>query len=494
MARKGNRKVRTGCLTCKIRKVKCDEGKPSCHRCVSTGRKCDGYAPSASAVSTLQWHRPRSHFPGVNSPAEIRHLQFFWEVAAPGMSGPTDPYFWTSLVLQFGSFEPAVRHSLIAISSLYERLLLHPRHTLKDDGVALAHYNAAIRATQAVDNAPLVLLVCVLFICVEFLRGDRARATQHCQHGARLLAAVAPAHPWAREHLAPLFRRLSLFPFFFGRGAASFAVAADPVPPAFAAGVVDAQCHADDLLRRAVRLLRRADPHRLGRDPLPRALLSERAEIRDMLRVWQAAFHALGPEQMAAARRDTVCNILMRYEIARMWTETALERSEMAFDAFVDRFRWLVDEAAKLAARDSNNNGRTPVFSFEMAFVPSLFFIAIKCRCLDTRLRALALLKRLGARRETLWEVPTVYATGKLIIELEHGVVLDEAGRMCTAPSCPGLPADEARVREITTDPELRTRVNPATGVEEFGKMLGLFMKTVEGEIYLRNEFIAETL
>jgi hypothetical protein len=64
--RKGNKKVKTGCLICKyaivprqsvdgllkhlkltdiirIRRVKCDEGKPNCQRCISTGRKCDGY-------------------------------------------------------------------------------------------------------------------------------------------------------------------------------------------------------------------------------------------------------------------------------------------------------------------------------------------------------------------------------------------------------------------------------------------------------------------
>lgn len=40
-----HRKVRTGCITCKIRHKKCDETKPACRRCTSTGRKCDGYAP-----------------------------------------------------------------------------------------------------------------------------------------------------------------------------------------------------------------------------------------------------------------------------------------------------------------------------------------------------------------------------------------------------------------------------------------------------------------
>ncbi|KHO00691.1 uncharacterized protein MAM_01469 [Metarhizium album ARSEF 1941] len=36
-------KVRTGCLTCRARHVKCDEGKPECYRCVSSRRPCKGY-------------------------------------------------------------------------------------------------------------------------------------------------------------------------------------------------------------------------------------------------------------------------------------------------------------------------------------------------------------------------------------------------------------------------------------------------------------------
>lgn len=45
--RKAHKKVRTGCLTCKIRRKKCDETKPTCLRCTSTGRKCDGYPQPA---------------------------------------------------------------------------------------------------------------------------------------------------------------------------------------------------------------------------------------------------------------------------------------------------------------------------------------------------------------------------------------------------------------------------------------------------------------
>ena len=48
--RKPHSKVKTGCLTCKIRKKKCDEAKPACRRCLDTGRSCDGYMKANASV------------------------------------------------------------------------------------------------------------------------------------------------------------------------------------------------------------------------------------------------------------------------------------------------------------------------------------------------------------------------------------------------------------------------------------------------------------
>ncbi|KAI1453382.1 hypothetical protein F4805DRAFT_376604 [Annulohypoxylon moriforme] len=39
-----------GCLRCRQRRVKCDEGKPSCQRCVNRGEICEGYRDEASIV------------------------------------------------------------------------------------------------------------------------------------------------------------------------------------------------------------------------------------------------------------------------------------------------------------------------------------------------------------------------------------------------------------------------------------------------------------
>lgn len=37
------RRTRTGCLTCRARRVKCDEQRPSCQRCTSANVECAGY-------------------------------------------------------------------------------------------------------------------------------------------------------------------------------------------------------------------------------------------------------------------------------------------------------------------------------------------------------------------------------------------------------------------------------------------------------------------
>lgn len=45
---------RGGCLTCKKRKLKCDEAKPTCQRCVIEERECEGYANGNKTISETE--------------------------------------------------------------------------------------------------------------------------------------------------------------------------------------------------------------------------------------------------------------------------------------------------------------------------------------------------------------------------------------------------------------------------------------------------------
>ncbi|KAI0534442.1 hypothetical protein GGR58DRAFT_59287 [Xylaria digitata] len=492
MPRKGNAKVRTGCLTCKVRKVKCDEDKPSCRRCTTTGRKCDGYAPPSTS-SVLSWHRPRHLFPNVNDASERRCLRFFVEVAAPVLSGPLDSYFWTHLILQFSQMEPAVRHSVIAVSSLYEQVHRHRdvSSLLPDDNLILSHYNAAIQHLKVMKNESLVLLVCILFVCIEFLRGNRAAATEHSQHGISILKRVEEAFPWAKEHLSPIFRRLGVFPFFFAvvdRPQPNLLCLDDTISSFSTAS--DAQFYLDGILGRTVRLIRRGDVYRLGcmrNKPVSPDLIAEQDLTRTLLDKWHSSFVQLESEvprsMLVPVHR---CNMFIRYQICRVWVETPFESRQTIYDEYIGIFRSMVDSATTMGSSDYY--AKPVKFTFEMGFIPLLYFAAMKCRCLETRLRALSLMRRLGAARENLWEMVTMFASAKRIIEIEHGAVLTDDGQLSGEPSCSGLPPDEMRIQDAATKPQ--PLVQMVDGVERIGRLGGFFMRTIDDRIYVRSEFL----
>ncbi|KAG8666893.1 hypothetical protein FPOAC1_011715 [Fusarium poae] len=197
MPRKGSRKVRSGCLTCKARKVKCDEGKPSCQRCVIGGRVCQGLDFSNQAKSSLQLVQPRNHVLGDTVRSESRVMEFFCNVAAPSLSGPIDPYFWTHIVLQLAELEPCVRHSVMTISSLFENRRsrdISSAVAVQRNVVALKHYNAAIRELQGPRRLDLglTLLTCLLFVCIEVLHANGDIAIRHCYHGINLMGTSDP--------------------------------------------------------------------------------------------------------------------------------------------------------------------------------------------------------------------------------------------------------------------------------------------------------------
>ncbi|CAH0020799.1 unnamed protein product [Clonostachys rhizophaga] len=60
-----NRKTFSGCWSCRERKIKCDEAKPTCRQCMKSHLECKGYG------LRLQWiinKQPDAEFPGVSNP------------------------------------------------------------------------------------------------------------------------------------------------------------------------------------------------------------------------------------------------------------------------------------------------------------------------------------------------------------------------------------------------------------------------------------------
>jgi hypothetical protein len=164
--------------------VKCDEGKPYCERCGTTGRKCDGYEPephklefiSRSSSSALT--RSPS-FELLGNEKERRSFHFFLTRTAPQLSAFYGEPFWSHLILQASHYEPSIRHAITALGSLHERFededgFVSRRNTDQSyDSFALQEYGLAIQALvkpfsrnqpQAID---VCLTSCILFACFE---------------------------------------------------------------------------------------------------------------------------------------------------------------------------------------------------------------------------------------------------------------------------------------------------------------------------------------
>jgi hypothetical protein len=179
--------MRTKLTCCLVRRVKCDEAKPCCYACISTGRKCDGYglnieAPphlSVAFVGALN-QAPSIEFPGTEK--ESWSLYFFRQQTAPQLSGFFRSGFWETRLLQVAHHEPSVRHAVLALGFLHAKIqrdnnfIIENRTNGWTDDLPLKHYGQAVnillqplsqKGHQAID----VYLICsILFACIEVSR------------------------------------------------------------------------------------------------------------------------------------------------------------------------------------------------------------------------------------------------------------------------------------------------------------------------------------
>ncbi|KAH8883408.1 hypothetical protein GQ53DRAFT_664030 [Thozetella sp. PMI_491] len=497
MARKGSVKVRTGCITCRIRKIKCDEAKPHCDRCTRTGRKCDGYKDAETSSIT---HQPRRLFPACTQPSEARALHFFRARVAAGLSGPYDSYFWTDLVLQLSNSEPIVRHALVAISSLYENLSCRDNDLgkLKSNEFALAHYNTAVRSLREVRHEPLVLLACLLFICIEVVQENRAQAVIHCQHGVAILESIRSTALWSQSYLAPIFRRLSTMPIFFGGIGTPRLIPPQFVPSGFAS-FEEANYFIEDAVGRTMDLSRYGDSYRYGASygqEVSPGLVKMQAELLQSIGRLRPALSKFKRQIIAHQRplseEEEVWLLLfnVRIEICHIWTSGTLDPSEEVYDRLLNNFRHLTQLCKNLSQKlQPRIDTLGPEFRLEIGYLVLVHLVGTKCRDLRLRLEGLQLVKTYGAVREAFWDAQKMYKCDRRIIEIEHNLTLDEFDQPVGDFSWDDIPPDSLRVRDTTFDQNL-VICGEVGGKPVTGHPLAFIKRDAEGNLFRQCELV----
>lgn len=391
------------------------------------------------------------------------------------------------MALQLAEDVPAVKHAAIAVSELYQGFgniqgCSKTTHTARN--VALGHYNRAIHHMMSFTNAnhDTALLVCVLFICMEFLLGHASEAIAHVVHGSRLLAS---GHD---SRLAPIFRHLLVFPFFFARSLPPH-LTVPGTAQIWGKGALmspsQAQAALDLLSYEVVKLVRMTDYSRIGAsgEGLPHyAPRREQLRLRNGLRQWGNNFSGLKSMVESNAHRSSLCLLEVRWLILSIWVDTCLAQDEMVYDHHQHRFERIL-HLANTVQRPADP--KLVAFSFVMGYSPLLHFVVIKCRHLVLRLRALALLKSLSCDRESLWDKDLLYATGKRIVELEHGVEVPadlNADFIDSAPTNAVLPIDERRIRDNMLEGD-REVLHDDSGAQRIRQKVCFLMRNVEGDL-----------
>ncbi|KAK3313471.1 hypothetical protein B0H66DRAFT_353006 [Apodospora peruviana] len=469
--RKGSKKVRTGCITCKIRKVKCDEAKPFCIRCTKTGRRCDGYLPSVkrqrgsshlagrgTTGGFLDPHGSLTVFYEWASADEVRSFQFFQHVTAPCLSGDFDGAFWRVLVLQICQTEPAVKHAVLAVSSLHEGMMrgMVPYAELGDrQSFALWQYNKAIACLldqmRHADAKPLVpLLTCVLFVCIEFMQSKDRESLIHLEQGRQILGQLGrksrnPEIDIIKQHLVPVYTRLSLTSLMIGCDPVAIPVSlktAVEIPVQFET-IDEVRYTLYDFMDECLRFSKKSNPTKYG--PVPpeemRAFEDEQDYLLSKLAKFNVAFSLYQSTKAKEAPAGAIALIQIHIHTTFIWISTALSNRETAFDDHVTTFSAIIplatsfmDSLGAPAARENlpgkQTAAQTPtaadsrrfsaMFAFEMHVIAPLYFVATKCRHPIIRRSALRLLRRNPARRENLWRANIMASIAEYIIKLEE--------------------------------------------------------------------------
>ncbi|KAF7873985.1 hypothetical protein EAF04_002657 [Stromatinia cepivora] len=202
--------VRTGCRTCKIRRVKCGEEKPFCKRCTSTGRRCDGY----EIITDLKNRNGTKKQPSISTvvqsnalqdPLETIMLDFFHAYTAAEFAGDFSTEFWERRIFQAATIEPSIRHCIVALGAIHKNHIdtyqqgQAAENPTPTQAFAFRQYTKAIRILrESIIREPhsleMTLISCILFICFDCLVGDQAAGLVHLKSGLKILDNINATH------------------------------------------------------------------------------------------------------------------------------------------------------------------------------------------------------------------------------------------------------------------------------------------------------------
>ena len=410
----------------------------------------------------------------IDSPEDLRLLEFFHLRCLPTIPGYTKSRIFP-LVPQLGSAEPAIKHAMLAIASLYEeteslgRPLNKKPPTSRDssvskpEAVAMKHYTKALSELRQGLNSKktsstMVLIACMLFTCVEALRGQDEAALAHIENGLNIISNLKKRHEsesisGQRSHsisqdsqfTEPLFGAFSALRLLALsikeqnlRGKLKIEPRAlEDCPPRFTfSTLAEARTALEPILNNVANIIYSKAEAANAASPGPDPAATRTIQVDAQIRRWSRAFDAVMIEtsRQSYANDSPVFEHMKTYPlILRIYAKLVSIRlwvsywpvGDPSLDAMNPDFEELLDLVERCTISQSQgrvsipgNKFRPPLFIMNMGIIPAIFFTACKCPSIALRCRAIEMLER-NPRREVLWDSTNCARNARNLMEME---------------------------------------------------------------------------
>jgi hypothetical protein len=349
-----------------------------------------------------------------------------------------------------------------------------------EENLSLIEYNKAIRHLRQSlnrsdkDALRVCLITCMLFVCLELLRGGFKAGHAHLSNGLRILHEIQSregittndgdiilrSHAQSVEDtLIEVFSRLNVQTALFSQvssyllfvGENDQALRTYDIPPTFSS-LRDARKHLDALMNGSHSLGQQASQLLLRGQSFPEVLYQNQEHLETALMKWFVALDSSRKELNKTPSWRTKFGMPMLFlyhTMTKIMAATSLRGvDEMIFDNYLPDFELLLKQSSDLwdmmlfelkkSMRTKGNNMPDINFTIDMGFIPPLYYSLAKCRQPNLRRMILRLLKNVP-HREGAWDGFTVIHMGRILIELEEGGIYEgiDIVPSCSLPDSP---------------------------------------------------------
>ncbi|KAB8257606.1 hypothetical protein BDV32DRAFT_80724 [Aspergillus pseudonomiae] len=462
--------VRTGCRTCKIRKTKCDEGRPSCLKCRSTGRICDGYEDIVNdELHAYALSQGPSTWDFLSQDGgENENFFFFRSVTTFTLAGSFDTDFWSHRLLQVSHHYPALRHGMAALACIHREYATDSTPSTqsrigesRNMEFALRQTNKSIQALLKLLSEPVlsnqdkmvVLATCILYTCMCSLQGRQYQAFMHINNGLKLFHQWGvgeklnsqPAAWKGADMLLLAFIRFDsqVRPYLVGQTASlswnNNQIAPSPSTAPFTS-LLEAYVSLEALFNRIMRFFLSQDT----KDPCVQSRAAEKEMYIQLLHDWDTRLALLLSTTSKSEDGRALDVLSTRRKFAKVLLCTDPTQSELAPDALlndcvdmIEAITRILDDSNQQALRQYQHaeQATSANFSLDTGIVEPLFWVGVKCREPTIRRRALDILQRYP-RREGICEGMIAGKIVAKVIEIEESGCPQALADMGTTSPC----------------------------------------------------------